>query len=163
MGIIPFFDQIFLEQSGKLIHSDTPGALPSARPRHSGVPVFRYTCKILGDWVKSATNPWLVLCPFWIFFKICAHKKTNNAAPSCAASPPRGKGSIAMPRYYLYRGHTQVQVIRYYGKWGMPERRGRRLAGAPKSGNEIFVSGLSNFWWMLHNHQILFIQEINLV
>jgi hypothetical protein len=37
----------------------------------------------------------------------------------------------------------------------MPERRGRRLAGAPKSGNEIFVSGLSNFWWMLHNHLMI--------
>jgi len=106
-----------------------------------------------GDWVKSATNPWLVLCPFWIFFKICAPKKTNNAAPSCAASPPRGTGSIAMPRYYLYRGQTQVQVIRHYRNRGMPERWGRRLAGAPKSsGNKIFVSGLSNFWWMLHNH-----------
>jgi len=34
----------------------------------------------------------------------------------------------------------------------MPERRGRGLAGAPKSGNVIFISGLSNFWWMLHNH-----------
>ena len=57
-----------------------------------------------------------------------------------------------MPRYSLYRERTQVQVIRHYCKWGMPERRERRLAGAPKSGNEIFVSGLSNFWWMLHNH-----------
>ena len=78
------------------------------------------------------------IVPILDFFKICAHKKTNNAAPSCAASPPRGKGSIAMPRYYLYRGHTQVQVIRHYRNRGMPERRGRRLAGAPKSGNEIF-------------------------
>ena len=90
------------------------------------------------------------------FFKICAPKKTNNAAPSCAASPPRGTGRIAMPRYYLYRGHTQVQIIRHYRKWGMPERRWRKLAGAPKSGNEIFVSGLSNFWWMLHNHHFLY-------
>jgi hypothetical protein len=41
----------------------------------------------------------------------------------------------------------------------MPERRGRRLAGAPKSGNEIFRSGLSNFWWMVHNHQKKFIDS----
>ena len=60
-----------------------------------------------------------------------------------------------MPRHYLYRAH--IQVIRHYRNWGMPERRGRRLAGAPKSGNENFVSGLSNFWWMLHNHLILLI------
>jgi hypothetical protein len=54
-------------------------------------------------------------------------------------------GRIAMPRHYLYRGHIQVQIIWHYRNRGMPERRGRRLAGAPKSGNVIFVSGLSNF------------------
>ena len=66
---------------------------------------------------------------------------------------PGGTGSITMPRYYLYRGHTHVQVIRHYRNRGMPERRGRRLAGAPRSGNEIFVWGLPDFWWTLPNHQ----------
>ena len=72
--------------------------------------------------------------------------------PSSAASPPRGTGRIAMPRHYLYQAHSQVQVIWHYRNRGMPERRGRRLAEVPKSGNVNFVSGLSNFSWMLHNH-----------
>ena len=88
---------------------------------------------------KVHDEPMVSIVPILDFFKIFCPKKTNNAIPSCAASPPRGTGSIAMPRYYLYRGHKHVEVIRHYRKWGMPERRGRRLAGAPKSGNEIFV------------------------
>ena len=90
---------------------------------------------------------------FFLDLRSGEYKKCSP--PSCAASPPRGTGRIAMPRHYLYRAH--IQVIRHYRNWGMPGRRGRRLAGAPKSGNENFVSGLSNFWWMLHNHLILLI------
>ena len=71
--------------------------------------------------------------------------------PSCAASLPRGTGRIAMPRHYLYRG---IHRNRKYGtivNRGMPERRGRRQAFAPKSGNENFVSGYRTFggWYII--------------
>jgi len=39
-----------------------------------------------------------------------------------------------MPRHYLNQAHSLVQVIRHYRNQGMPEWRGRRLAGVPKSG-----------------------------
>jgi hypothetical protein len=76
------------------------------------------------------------IAPIPDLFKICAPKKAKNDAPLLRRQSPGGTGRIAMPRHYLYRGHTQVQVLRHYRNRGMPERRGRRLAGAPRSGNE---------------------------
>jgi len=90
--------------------------------------------------------------PIQVFLKICGPENTKNIAPSYAPSPPRGTGRIKMPRHYLHQAHSPVQEIWHYRNRGMPGRRGPWLAGAPKSGNVNFVSGLSNFWWMLHNH-----------
>jgi hypothetical protein len=73
-------------------------------------------------------------------------------APLLRRQSPEGDGAHCDASVIPVPGHTQVEVIRHYRNRGMPERQGRRLAGAPKSGNGIFVTGLSDFWWMLHNH-----------
>jgi len=74
-------------------------------------------------------------------------------APLLRRQSPEGDGARcdapALPVPEAYTGCSNTAL----SQPGMPERRGRRLAGAPKSGNGIIVSGLSDFWWMLNKHQ----------
>jgi len=75
---------------------------------------------------------------------LCKNPVFNNgAAPFTPALPPRGAGAYATMPNYLSGGLIRVQVIQHYRNRGMPQRRGRRLAGAPKS---VFKKYIGNFY-----------------
>ena len=93
------------------------------------------------------------------FFRFALRKTQKIRAPLLRRQSQRGTGRIAMPRHYLYRGHTQIQVIRHYRNGGMPGRRGRRgrrQAFTPKSGNENFVQVIELLVGVTQSPNIIF-------
>jgi hypothetical protein len=86
------------------------------------------------------------------FFKICARKKTKNAAPLLRRQSRGGRGALQCPGITCTGG---THRYRYYGTiatGGCQSGGGGELPKPPGAGMKNVVSGLSDFWWMVHNY-----------
>jgi len=72
-------------------------------------------------------------------------ENTKNAAPLLRRQSPEGDGAHCDAPVLLVSGAHTGTGNTALSHLGLPQRWGRRLAGAPKSVNENLVSGLSNF------------------
>ena len=83
--------------------------------------------------------------PSGFFFRFALRRTQKMQPPSCASCPPRGTGRIEMPRHYLNRGHTQVQVIRHIATGGCPGGGGGGLPDPPRAAMKILFQVYRTF------------------